>query len=196
MIAAVMLNVVLAASVAILLLRPRHPVQADPFVRPYAVFVATDTATRGMWRVHYGHTGYAIAGGGERFPDFAHIGMPESNHLWKWIDAVDELRALQKPNSNTRVAATWFGWEPFTIDVNLTDAKPHRLAAYLVDWDSTSRVENVELLDGINGQVLDVRQVSGFSDGQYLVWKVRGHVCVRIAPVSLTNAIINGLFLD
>ena len=41
----------------------------------------------------------------------------------------------------------------------------------MLDWDSNSRSQRVDLLDYATGLSLDSRSVSGFSAGQYLVWK-------------------------
>ena len=82
------------------------------------------------------------------------------------------------------------------IDVNLTDDKTHRVSLYFTDWDSTARVENIEVLDAIDQRVLDVRQISKFTDGEYLVWNMTGHVTIRATRVEGANAVASAVFLD
>jgi hypothetical protein len=52
------------------------------------------------------------------------------------------------------------------------------------------------VLDGMNGQALDVRQASKFTDGQYLVWKMSGHVTIRITPTGGANGVVSAVFFD
>jgi len=65
---------------------------------------------------------------------------------------------------------------------------------YVLDWDSTSRTETLEVRDAVTAALLDTRTVSGFHNGQYLLWNVRGHVTLRVTKVAGVNAVISGLF--
>lgn len=186
----------LAVAVVVLALRPIPETSTSPQAPPSATFLTTDTVTKGSWKKIYGFGGFAIARDRSRFPAFAHIGIPDKQHTSYWVDDVDEPRALEKPRGSKHIASTWYSWTPLTLDVNLKDDKTHRLALYLIDWDSVARVETIELLDGVTLKVLDTRQVSKFSDGQYLVWKVSGHTMIRVTPVAGANAVASGLFLD
>jgi hypothetical protein len=103
------------------------------------------------------------------------------------------VRALQKANTADRLAATWYGLT-FTIDLNLVDGLTHRVALYVVDWDSTSRIQIIEVRDSVTNALLDTRTVSGFHDGQYLAWNIRGHVTVRVVNTAGVNAVLSGLF--
>jgi alpha-L-rhamnosidase len=80
--------------------------------------------------------------------------------------------------------------------VNLTDSVAHKIALYFLDWDSTSRAQTVEVLDASTNQVLDTRSISGFNNGKYLVWNVKGNVRIRITRTSGANAVVSGLFFD
>jgi len=82
----------------------------------------------------------------------------------------------------------------FTIDLNLVDGLTHRVALYVVDWDSTSRIQVIEVRDSVTNALLDTRRVSGFHDGQYLAWNIRGHVTVRVVNTAGVNAVLSGLF--
>ena len=63
------------------------------------------------------------------------------------------------------------------------------MAIYAVDWDSGGRAENVSVLDAVTGTVLDTRSLSSFSNGQYLVWTIKGHVTISVTQTS-PNAVI------
>lgn len=195
-IAVLALTVILTGSIATLILNLKPATISGPQAPPSATFLRTDPVTQGSWREVYGLAGYAIAGDRRKFPSFAHIGLPDGNHSWKWADQVEEVRAMQRSNGTKRIAAAWFSWTPLLIDVNLTDDKTHRLALYLVDWDSNERAEDIQIVDAINQHVLDDRQVSKFSDGQYIIWNISGHIQIRVTPTARANAIVNGLFLD
>jgi hypothetical protein len=83
----------------------------------------------------------------------------------------------------------------FTIDLNLVDGLTHRVALYMMDWDSTTRTQTIEVRDAVTNTLLDARAVSSFHDGQYLVWNIKGHVTVRIVNTGGVNAVVSGLFV-
>ena len=95
-----------------------------------------------------------------------------------------------------RIAACWFSGSSFNVDVNLTDQGSHRVALYLLDWDSNARVTRVDVLDAATQQVLDTRTVAGFTGGQHLVWNVQGHVVFRFTNAGGPNAVLSGIFFD
>src|SRR5262249_28041534 len=80
----------------------------------------------------------------------------------------------------------------------LTDGAQHRVALYLLDWDSGlgPRSERVDVLDGSTGAVLDSHTVSSFSGGQYLVWNLAGRLRLQVTNVGPRNAVVSGLFFD
>jgi hypothetical protein len=80
------------------------------------------------------------------------------------------------------------------VDVNVTDGKTHQIALYLLDWDNGGRVETVSIIDATTGTVLDSRNVSSFSNGEYLVWNVSGHVKITTALMAGINAVVSGIF--
>jgi hypothetical protein len=65
-----------------------------------------------------------------------------------------------------------------------------------MDWDSTTRIQRIDILDAATGAVLDTRTISSFNTGQYLVWTVSGHVTIQATWLGGWNAIVNGLFFD
>ena len=65
-------------------------------------------------------------------------------------------------------------------------------------WISTrgARTTQIDVLDAANGGFLDSRSVSGFAQGQYVVWTMTGHVVFRLTRTSGVNAIVSGLFIE
>jgi hypothetical protein len=68
------------------------------------------------------------------------------------------------------------------------------VALYLLDWDQLNRVESVTVLDATTNDVLDTRSITSFGSGEYLVWRIAGHVVVQVTngPGS-TNAVVSGV---
>jgi hypothetical protein len=66
---------------------------------------------------------------------------------------------------------------------------------YFLDWDQASRIQSVDLLDNA-GTVLDTRTVSGFENGEYLTWKIKGQIAFRISRLQGPNAVLSALFFE
>ncbi len=115
---------------------------------------------------------------------------------WVWASQSTDPRALLRGVASGRIAATWYSATSFTVDVNLTDGNPHRVALYNLDWDTTARVQRIDVLDASSGSVLDSRSLSSFNGGQYLVWTVSGHVTFRFTWTAGYNAVLSGLFFN
>jgi len=130
------------------------------------------------------------------YPAYAQVGVSGAS-TYVWAGSTTDVRALQKAsNPGDRIAATYYSATSFTLDVNLTDGAQHRVALYLLDWDSSlgPRSERVDVLDGSTGAVLDSHTVSGFAGGQYLVWKLTGHLRLQVTNTGPRNAVASGLF--
>jgi hypothetical protein len=94
------------------------------------------------------------------------------------------------------VAIAEYSATSFTLDLNLTDGKNHRVALYFADWDNSGRGQTVELLDADSGALLNTRTLSAFDGGIYLIWDIKGHITIRITRSAGPNAILMGFFLD
>ncbi len=53
----------------------------------------------------------------------------------------------------------------------------------------------MDVLDAISGNVLDTRSLSGFQNGRYLVWNLKGHVKIQLTTLNY-NAVVSGIFFD
>jgi len=158
-----------------------------------AQFVEADSWTMGNWKGTYGANGYTVIGDSAAYPSFATVN-PAGQSFYTWAGSTSDPRALQKNAASDRIAATWFSGNGFTIDINLTDGGTHQIAVYCLDWDYQNRAETIKVLDASSGAVLDSRSLSGFANGQYLVWKLTGHVKLQVTQYSGPNAVISGLF--
>ena len=135
-VAAIAVILGLATLSIVLLLPTNRQANTGQQAPPAAVFLKTDTATQGNWKGKYGSAGFALANDATSLPAFARIVLPGASNTYTWIDQIDQRRALQKLKTPNRIAATWVSFSPFTIDVNLIGDKMHRVALYLLDWDS------------------------------------------------------------
>lgn len=161
---------------------------------PGATFVIEDATTKGSWKGVYGDNGRAIRGDSIAYPAWAAAVL--SGTQYTWAASTTDVRALQKFASATdRIASTWYGATPW-IDLDISDGNSHRVAVYFLDWDTANtRSARVDVVNAATGQVFDTRTVSGFRDGKYLVWDIRGHVKIMVTRTTGSNAVISGLFL-
>lgn len=160
------------------------------------VYAGADTSTLGNWRGKYGADGYNVIGKAVLYPSYATVAASSSKQDWVWNDPTTDARALQTPDGTSREAGCWYSSTGFDIDLNFTDGKTHRLAAYFCDWDYAGRSEKLELLDAASGTVLQTLTLSSFSGGQYQIWDIKGHVKLRLTRIAGPNAVVNGLFLQ
>jgi hypothetical protein len=159
-----------------------------------AAFVKTDSTTGGSWKGVYGADGYNIVNDTASYPAYVSAAA-SGNSSYTWVNSTTDTRALQKASSTTgRIAACWYSFGAFNIDLQFNDSKTHQVALYLLDWDNyNGRSERVDILDS-NNNLLDSRSASGFVGGQYLVWNLSGHVVVRITNTNgASNGALSGL---
>jgi subtilisin family serine protease len=161
-----------------------------------AAFVGVDTTTRGNWKGTFGTIGSSLTDDETRLPAGASI-VPASAATWTWAGSTSDSRGLQRTGSTARLAAAWYTAPgPFTVDVSTGGAASYRVTLYVVDWDSGSRSQQVDVLDAATGTVLDQRTMSGFSNGQYFTWRVTGAVRIRVTALGGPNAVVSGIFID
>ena len=167
-----------------------------------AVFIGTDTTTKGNWRAgdfkRYGLIGYRNAGNDLSLPSHAQLSMPDLYGHW-WDDTTEE-RALLRPTGTSRTPRAWYssvGSQTIDFELNLTDGQTHQLSLYCMDWLTWwNTAQTIEIRDAVNNKVLSSQSVSSFIDGKYMIWNVRGHVKVRLTHSSGQQPILNGIFLD
>jgi beta-glucanase (GH16 family) len=158
-----------------------------------ATFVKIDSLTRGNWKGVYGHDGEIIANDSSVLPGYASASVLSGAAPFTWTITQDP-KALQQANGTARTASTFYG-STFTLDLNSTDGNTHQFAVYLLDWDGSARAETITLRDAATQTVLDSETASAFSQGEYLVWNVKGHVTVQFSLTAGANAVASGIFL-
>jgi hypothetical protein len=157
-----------------------------------ATFVKADTTTHGTW-ASYGIDGYSIPQETTSLPSYATV-TGNSPYLYTWAANTTDPRGLTvSPTSTLRAATCWFG-SGWNTNISITDGATHELAIYLVDWDSGSRAETVQILNTATSAVLNTQSVTSFVGGEYLVWNVSGNVTIRIIQVAGPNAVMSGIF--
>jgi len=161
-----------------------------------AAFVDEDSTTEGNWIGTYGTQGYDVIGNAVSLPSYATITATGESSSASWPTTTMDQRALQDAIGTSRIAAAWYSGSNFTVDVDLTDGLTHDLELYFLDWDSTSRSEQVQISNAATGTVLATETVSSFHSGAYLEWAVSGNVLIKITKISGANAVLSGVFLD
>ncbi len=174
-------------------------IQAYGFlVRPpnSAIYSGLDSATQGTWTGYYGTNGEVVANDTTNTPAYATVSFTGAS-TYTWAAFTSDIRALQRSSgSTTRIASTYYSSSSFTINVNLTDGNTHRIALYLLDWDSSSRSETISILNANSDTVLDEETFSGFHNGQYASWDVQGSVIIQVTKTGGSNAVVSGVFFD
>ena len=156
-------------------------------------FVKTDSTSEGNWQSSYGADGYNVLGGASSYPSYATV-TPSGQTLYVWAPSSTDPRALENANASGRVAAAWYSATSFNLNVNVSGGTAHQMALYLLDWEGSGRTETVNIYDVASGTLLDNRTVSNFTNGQYLVWTIKGNVNVQISSTAGPNAVLSGIF--
>lgn len=157
-----------------------------------AQFVRTDTTTQGAWRGVYGADGYNVINNAVSYPSYV-FPAPTGNAVYTWVAVTSDVRALQQAGSSQRIAATWYTYNQFIVDLPFSGTQSYQMAVYCLDWDNLGRVETLEILDA-NNTVLDSRTAGNFSAGTWVVWTLSGHVQLRVTRSAGQNAVISGIF--
>jgi hypothetical protein len=169
-----------------------------PGLSSNATYAGLDTTTVGAWSRKYGANGYMIANGPSSAPSYAAASIA-GDFTYTWASQTSDARALQTfPGSPTGVAASYTAdsGASFSINVNITDGQTHPIALYLLDWDSTSRIQTISIMDAATNTVLDNRTFSGFHNGQYALWNIKGNVIITVNPAGPQSAVISGVFFN
>lgn len=161
-----------------------------------ASFIGTDTKTAGTWTGKFGADGQVIPAGLNNPPSYAALKQTGAS-IWSWSSSTTDTRALQSASGSTsRLATTYYSYNPFTFDLNLTDNNSHKVSLYLCDWDHLNRAETITILDANTQAVLSTQSVSAFGSGLWLSWTISGHVQIKVTYTSGENGLVNGLFFN
>jgi hypothetical protein len=160
-----------------------------------AGFVQLDTTTQGNWQGVYGPDGYNVINATVAYPSYVTV-TPSGTTAATWASSTTDVRALYtSATSTTRIAATWDNTTSFLVDMVFNDGLQHEVAFYFLDWDTTKRSETVLIQDANGVQLSPTQTVSGFHNGQYLVYVLSGHVQMRVSNLNPSaNVVLSGLF--
>ena len=171
-------------------------VTAGPTLNSSAAYVGLDSATQGAWNGKYGADGFMIANGTSSLPAYGSVivtGAP----TYTWAALTPDVRALQTAKGSTDGIASSYYARTFNINVDVTDGNIHQVGLYFLDWDSTVRSQRVVIMDAVTNAILDGQSFSGFQDGQWAVWNVKGSVIIQVTTVNGgADAVVSGIFFD
>jgi lysophospholipase L1-like esterase len=163
-----------------------------------ATFLGLDSTTQGAWIGKYGSAGYLIANGPSVSAGSAAVSVAGSL-TYTWVARTTDPRALQLSagtSSGIASAYTQYPGQSFTVRVTIPGGAVQKLSLYLLDWDSTSRVQTITVLDAATNAVLDTQTFSGFSNGQYASWSVKGDVIFKITGSAYFTPVVSGIFVN
>ena len=154
---------------------------------------ASDPATQGTWNGAYGGDGYLLAGGSTYVPAYAAVNVSGASN-YTWTPQTTDPRALQSgPNATSRMASAYTA-NAFNINLNFTDGLPHRVSLYLLDYDTSTRVETITIRDANSGAILDTETIANFHNGTYATWNLQGAVTINVKTASGASAVVSGIF--
>jgi hypothetical protein len=120
------------------------------------------------------------------------------NLTYTWVGQTTDPRALQTSAGGSSGIASEYTQYPgkgFTINLSVTAGAVQKVSLYMLDWDSTSRIQTVTVLDALTNTVIDTETFSGFHNGQYASWNIKGDVIFRITP-NVFTPVVSGIFFD
>ena len=161
-----------------------------------AVYVKLDGTTSGNWKGVYGADGFTINSDASSIPAYAQVSFSSNTSNYTWAYPTTATRALQQGTASGRIASTWYD-SSFRIDLNLTDGTTHQIALYVVDWENINRAETIDVRDYGTGVLLNNLSLANYTNGQYPVWNIKGHVTFTITntnPAQGQNAIVSAVF--
>ncbi len=157
---------------------------------------AVSKASQGNWVGVHGSAGYALAGWNgstdlTSLPDATLVLQRGSRY--RWTSATTEARALQSPDTSTRVAAAYVDPNQIVVQLTFTAAYTGNLELYAVDWSKLSRRETVS----VNSQTALLS--SDFSEGGWMSFPISvaagKTVSIVVNRTAGPNAVLSGIFL-
>jgi hypothetical protein len=113
------------------------------------------------------------------------------------------LRYFQNPpptDGSNRIAAVLYDYStvesPIRLSIDVGD-NTRKVSFYCFDQQSAvARTQRIEIIDPTSLEVLETYTPTGFQNGVYFVFEIRGKVEVKISRVTGSNAVISGIFFD
>lgn len=157
--------------------------------------IGADTTTQGHWKGTYGSEGYYVARGISQDPAYGSANVNGAS-TFTWAYNTPDPRALQNFDAilgNITTAATYYA-TTFNINVSMNDGNSHQVSLYLLDWDHSNLVETINVYDATTGGLLDSQTLSGFGNGTYFSWNIKGNVRFNLSSTGYNSALVSGIF--
>ena len=108
------------------------------------VYVGADMDTQGDWIGKYGNNG-VIVFALEDMEDLKDITAFDDggNNRWDWANPTDDERGVLYPDGSGERTGSCVYNNPDGIFTIQTDLPAYQVAAYVVDWDSTVRIQTM-----------------------------------------------------
>jgi hypothetical protein len=158
-------------------------------------FIGQTAVADGNWKGKYGAQGFRLAADASSVPAFMSLEVNGgATHVWN--DSTTDAAALERESTSGRIAACWYAAESVEVAVNITDGSTRKISFYSLDWDHQSRMQKIEVIDAGSGAVLHTTTYSGFENGVYHSYDVKGNVKFRFTRVGPLNAVLSAVFVD
>lgn len=160
--------------------------------------VGTDTTTGGFnWRNKYGSQGAVVVGDTSQlsaYVDFVNV-IGETGVVLK--SSTRAATSLQKVSDvSSGVEAYWSTPTSMDVNVGINDGLVHLVTLYVADYGNKHRQERIQAIDSATGAILAQQDVSNFSQGEYVSFRVLGSTTFRIINTAGPGAVLSGVFFD
>ena len=175
-------------------------VSAYSLVDAEVEYIGEDTDTKGDWVGKYGENGVILFAASD-MQDLKDITAFDDggNNRWDWENPTADVRGLLYLDGSGRRTGSCVYNNPdglFTIETNLST---YQVAAHVLDWDSTDRIQTMTGFQGDAPADPDVPvQNPEFNAGMYHIWHVTGGGAFKlnITHEGGANWVMSGIFLD
>lgn len=157
--------------------------------------VKTDKLTLGNWPGVYGSLGYILPEQGIALPENI-VGSLLAHKSWLWEGTSTKTAALRKIEGSGRIASCYYSTTSFTIKLAIPDGKTYRVSLYFWDYQKASLEQGILILNTQTDKVISYKVLSGFANGIYWTYNLRGNVQIRVKRLKGPQAVLSGIFFD
>jgi len=163
-------------------------------------FDGKDTATKGNWVGKYGKNGAILFGIADQ-KDLKDITkFTDNGQRWDWANpTADERGLISIADPNVRIGNCMYN-NPVGLITVETSLDSYQATLFVIDWDSTVRVEE---LVGYQGNIAPAQpdatvENPDFNAGIYYKWSVTGRepFNIQITHKGGANWVVSGFFAD
>jgi Bacterial Ig domain len=155
-------------------------------------FFRMDPLSLGSWKPNYGIDGVILPDDATNLPPYATMSFTGADTA-TWLASSSDRNCLQRSGSAGQYLAGWSSPTNFSLELELSDNQNHDVAFYVWDWDHAGRSQLVEVVDAVSNTLLDRRTLDGFTNGQWWVWQVHGHVQFRFTNLAGPDCLLSAI---